>query len=104
MAFARDSGELQSLSSVDMKLIALAHTLELRAHGEANLRRRPPAPRVHSKGSVHARHASTPSSHDKRTQAMLLAQAPRGDVALNMLWPVQEAARLGRGGPRVGCP
>ena len=57
MAFARDSGELQSLSSVDMKLIALAHTLELRAHGPEHLRRRPPAPRVHSKGSVHARRA-----------------------------------------------
>ncbi len=60
MAFARDSGELQSLSSVDMKLIALAHTLEMRAHGQANLRRRPPAPRVHSKGSVHARRVIAP--------------------------------------------
>ena len=29
MAFARDSGELASLSGVDMKLIALAHTLEV---------------------------------------------------------------------------
>ena len=55
MAFARDTGELQSLSSVDMKLIALAHTLEVRAHGQANLRARPPPLRVHAKGSVHAR-------------------------------------------------
>ena len=55
MAFARDSGELQSLSTVDMKLIALAHTLEVRMHGLANLRTRPPPPRVHAKGSAHGR-------------------------------------------------
>ncbi|BDA44182.1 probable RNA-binding protein NOB1 [Coccomyxa sp. Obi] len=52
MAFARDSGELHSLSTVDIKLIALAHTLEVAAHGHANLRSAPPPPRVHSKASA----------------------------------------------------
>ena len=49
MAFARDVGELQSLSGVDLKLIALAHTLEEAAHGDMHLRRSAPTPKVHAK-------------------------------------------------------
>lgn len=52
MAFARASGELHSLSTVDIKLIALAHTLEVATHGHANVHSAPPPPRVHSKASV----------------------------------------------------
>lgn len=55
MAFARASGEVASLSAVDIKLIALAHTFEVAAHGSANLRSSPPAPRTRSKGSTNAR-------------------------------------------------
>lgn len=55
MAFARASGEVPSLSAVDIKLIALAHTLEVAAHGHAHLRSSPPAPRTRSKGSTNAR-------------------------------------------------
>ncbi len=54
-AFARESGELHSLSTVDIKVIALAHTLELAAHGHANLRSAPPPPKVHSKASVNVK-------------------------------------------------
>ena len=49
MAFARDVGELQSLSGVDLKLIALAHTLEKAAHGDTHLRHSAPTPKVHAK-------------------------------------------------------
>ena len=98
MAFARDSGELQSLSSVDMKLIALAHTLELRAHGHANLRSRPPPPRVHAKGSAHARCCS-PAHHC----ASLLHHETEVAMAMCCTIAPQEAAWLGGGGPRVGC-
>lgn len=55
IAFARESGELHSLSTVDIKVIALAHTLELAAHGHANLRSAPPPPKVHSKASVNVK-------------------------------------------------
>ena len=49
MAFARDVGELQSLSGVDLKLIALTHTLEKAAHGDMHLRSSAPTPKVHAK-------------------------------------------------------
>ncbi len=49
MAFARDVGELQSLSGVDLKLIALTHTLERSAHGDLHLRSSAPTPKVHAK-------------------------------------------------------
>lgn len=40
--FARDTGDLQSLSDVDLKLLALSFTLEEQAHGSKHLRIRPP--------------------------------------------------------------
>ena len=49
MAFARDVGELQSISGVDLKLIALTHTLEKSAHGDMHLRSTAPTPKVHAK-------------------------------------------------------
>jgi hypothetical protein len=49
MAFARDVGELQSLSGVDMKLIALAHTLEKASHGYEHLHSSAPTLKVHAK-------------------------------------------------------
>ncbi|GFR39822.1 hypothetical protein Agub_g315 [Astrephomene gubernaculifera] len=39
--FARETGDIHSLSAVDLKLLALAHTLEIAAHGSANLREHP---------------------------------------------------------------
>ncbi|EFJ43518.1 hypothetical protein VOLCADRAFT_119051, partial [Volvox carteri f. nagariensis] len=39
--FARETGDIHSLSSVDVKLLALAHTLEVAAHGTAHLRDHP---------------------------------------------------------------
>lgn len=42
LQFAKATGDLQSLSEVDMKLIALAYTLEAQAHGVSHLRSRPP--------------------------------------------------------------
>ncbi|XP_024369020.1 RNA-binding NOB1-like protein [Physcomitrium patens] len=40
--FAKATGDLQSLSEVDTKLIALAYTLESQIHGVSHLRTRPP--------------------------------------------------------------
>ncbi|ESQ46837.1 hypothetical protein EUTSA_v10027696mg [Eutrema salsugineum] len=40
--FARATGDLQSLSDVDLKLIALTYTLEAQVHGTKNLRDVPP--------------------------------------------------------------
>ncbi|CAM6068123.1 unnamed protein product [Sphagnum tenellum] len=40
--FARATGDLQALSEVDLKLIALAYTLETQAHGTSHLRSKPP--------------------------------------------------------------
>ncbi|CAN6461733.1 unnamed protein product [Victoria cruziana] len=40
--FARETGDLQILSDVDLKLMALTYTLEAQIHGTNNLRERPP--------------------------------------------------------------
>ncbi|XP_031484028.1 RNA-binding NOB1-like protein isoform X1 [Nymphaea colorata] len=40
--FARETGDLQILSDVDIKLMALTYTLEAQIHGTNNLRERPP--------------------------------------------------------------
>ncbi|CAM6085795.1 unnamed protein product [Calypogeia fissa] len=40
--FSRATGDFQSLSSVDLKLIALAYTIEAEVHGVANIRSEPP--------------------------------------------------------------
>ncbi|KAK9825380.1 hypothetical protein WJX81_007035 [Elliptochloris bilobata] len=50
--FARATGELHSLSAVDLKVIALAYELELAAHGAARLRSNPAPPRPHAKRSA----------------------------------------------------
>jgi hypothetical protein len=54
VAFARACGEVASLSAVDVKVIALAHTLETAAHGQAHLRAMPPSARVQSRGTAAA--------------------------------------------------
>lgn len=41
MRFARDTGELNSLSKVDIKLLALVHTLEVAARGSDHLPSKP---------------------------------------------------------------
>ncbi|KAJ7538737.1 hypothetical protein O6H91_11G061900 [Diphasiastrum complanatum] len=40
--FARATGDIQSLSKVDIKVIALAYTLEAQIHGTAHIRSQPP--------------------------------------------------------------
>ncbi|KAL1559822.1 RNA-binding NOB1-like protein [Salvia divinorum] len=42
-SFARATGDLQTLSDVDLKLIALTYTLEAQIHGTQHLRDNPPA-------------------------------------------------------------
>lgn len=49
--FARETGDIHSLSAVDLKLLALTHTLEQAAHGSANLREHP----VQVSGPLHGR-------------------------------------------------
>uniref|UniRef100_A0A0D9VBA9 RNA-binding protein NOB1 n=1 Tax=Leersia perrieri TaxID=77586 RepID=A0A0D9VBA9_9ORYZ len=44
--FARETGDLQTLSDVDMKIIALAYMLEAEVHGTNHLREHPPPLRV----------------------------------------------------------
>lgn len=39
--FARLTGDIHVLSAVDLKLLALAHTLEVAEHGSSHLRERP---------------------------------------------------------------
>ena len=39
--FARATGDLHSLSTVDLRLMALARTLEVAAHGDSHLRELP---------------------------------------------------------------
>lgn len=39
--FARLTGDIHVLSAVDLKLLALAHTLEVAAYGSSHLRERP---------------------------------------------------------------
>ena len=46
LRFARATGDLHSLSTADIRLIALAHTLELARHGDASLRALPDLPSV----------------------------------------------------------
>ncbi|KAK9798214.1 hypothetical protein WJX73_007232 [Symbiochloris irregularis] len=45
-AFAKAVGEYQSLSAVDIHLLALTHTLELAVHGDSHLRTSPAPPRM----------------------------------------------------------
>ena len=42
VSFARATGDLQTLSDVDLKLIALTYTLEAQFHGTSHLRDSPP--------------------------------------------------------------
>eukprot|EP00884_Botryococcus_braunii_P015629 jgi/Botrbrau1/274/Bobra.0022s0243.1 len=49
MKFARATGELHSLSKVDIKLLALVHTLEVAVRGSDHLPSEPAAPQLHSK-------------------------------------------------------
>lgn len=46
LRFARATGDLHSLSVADIRLIALAHTLQLVRHGETGLRPLPELPSV----------------------------------------------------------
>ena len=48
-AFSKAVGEYETLSRVDLHLLALAHTMETAAHGEIHLRQSPPRPRVAAK-------------------------------------------------------
>ena len=41
LRFSRLTGDIQALSSADVKLLALAHTLEVVAHGDRHLRLQP---------------------------------------------------------------
>lgn len=52
VSFARATGDLHALSSVDMRLIALARTLEVEYYGDGHLRTRPAAPKVSKKSAV----------------------------------------------------
>lgn len=53
--FARVSGDLHSLSAVDIRLIALAWTLEVAAYGSAHLRVLPPPPRAKARMRNHTK-------------------------------------------------
>ena len=46
LRFARATGDLHSLSTADIRLIALAHTLEVARHGDAALKQLPDLPSV----------------------------------------------------------
>ncbi|PKA48617.1 hypothetical protein AXF42_Ash020490 [Apostasia shenzhenica] len=43
VSFARETGDLQTLSDVDLKLIALTYMLESQIHGTSHLKKKPPA-------------------------------------------------------------
>ena len=53
--FARETGDIHALSTVDVKLLALAHTLEVAAHGGGHLKERPAAPVLRSRHRTAAR-------------------------------------------------
>jgi hypothetical protein len=53
--FAKETGDVHSLSLVDMKLLALAHTLEVAAHGAAHLRTQATAPKMAPKHKTRTR-------------------------------------------------
>lgn len=53
LRFARATGDLHSLSAADVKLIALAHTLQVARHGSSGLKELPDLPSVH-KGTAPA--------------------------------------------------
>lgn len=47
---------MHALSSVDVRLLALAHTLEVQYYGSAHLRTSPPAPKVAKKKARDSKH------------------------------------------------
>ena len=62
-AFAKQTGELHSLSRVDLSLIALAYTLEAAAVGITHLRTSPAPPRA-VKASRKSRNSAAPGWGD----------------------------------------
>lgn len=82
MAFARDVGELQSLSGVDLKLIALAHTLEKAVHGDEHLRSSAPTPKVHAK--MHKTSGKLPGWGTEGADWDALDKEPEDQAAGNM--------------------
>ncbi|GAB4823751.1 hypothetical protein N2152v2_010797 [Parachlorella kessleri] len=46
LRFARATGDVHALSAVDVRLLALAHTLEVAYYGSAHLREQPPPPKL----------------------------------------------------------
>ena len=55
-AFARATGDLHALSSVDMKLIALARTIEVEYYGEDHLRKEPSRVRAQRRPVDYSKH------------------------------------------------
>ena len=53
-AFAKATGEYAALSTADIKLIALAYTLEASLYGQDSLAHEPAPPRVHSRQAASA--------------------------------------------------
>jgi hypothetical protein len=56
MRFARATGDAHALSSVDVRLLALAHTLEVQYYGSGHLREQPPPPRLAKKKTRDSKH------------------------------------------------
>ena len=46
LRFARATGDVHALSAVDVRLLALAHSLEVAYYGAAHLREQPPPPKL----------------------------------------------------------
>ncbi|GAX82336.1 hypothetical protein CEUSTIGMA_g9765.t1 [Chlamydomonas eustigma] len=55
LKFAKETGDIHALSSADMKLLALAHTLEVATYGSAHMREHPVQPKVRTRSRKSAR-------------------------------------------------
>ncbi len=92
--FARATGELHSLSAVDVKVIALAYELERAAHGDARLRAGPAPPRPHARRS--ARGARLPGWGDTggdwaQLDALADAEAAAAERSMQGARPLHDA-------------
>ncbi|KAG2448975.1 hypothetical protein HYH02_005729 [Chlamydomonas schloesseri] len=86
--FARETGDIHSLSTVDVKLLALAHSLEVAANGQANLRGHPVQVRTRQKHKSRPRQlpgwGTVPNPEDWK----VVDEAPE-DVLTNATGPGQ---------------
>jgi|SaaInlStandDraft_5_1057022.scaffolds.fasta_scaffold15513_3 RNA-binding protein NOB1 len=68
MEFARKTGDLPSLSRTDLRVIALAHTMEMERVGDSYIRKEPLPPQIKPSASLRAKHMQAMQKDEKEKE------------------------------------